>query len=87
MPTYQAEGAALDIDETNHVIRGVKVLGFNSKQKGRRYPKHVVEAAIKLYGDAAVNVNHPGEKDLYRNYDDRMGWIDNPRVTDCQALG
>ncbi len=55
------------------VIRGVKILGLESKN-GRTYSKAAVEKAVGLYEGAKVNVNHPaGNHGGPRDYQDRIG--------------
>lgn len=63
------------VDHEKGVLRGVKILGFHSRN-GRRYrPKALVEAAT-LYEGAKVNVNHPKGSPLSpRDYQDRIGVI------------
>ena len=70
----------LEIDEGNCVIRGVKVLGTNARNKGRKYPRHVIEAAQHLYHNKPVNINHPKDQDVHRDFNERFGWLDNIRM-------
>jgi hypothetical protein len=72
----------LEIDEGNHVIRGVKVLGANARNKGRKYPRRVIEAARQLYQNKPVNINHPRNDDVHRDFNERFGWLDNVRMGD-----
>ncbi len=68
---FAGVGGALD--KENHVIRGVKLLGLESKN-GRSYLPVAVKAALRLYEGAKVNVNHPkGRPDQPRDYQDRLG--------------
>lgn len=68
------------IDTENSVIRGVKVLGQVSKN-GRRYTSECVASALPLYEASKINVNHPqGDPRQPRNYEDRIGHLENPRL-------
>lgn len=65
----------LRVDRANGVIRGVKLLGFVSRN-GRRYQEQALVDAAKLYEGAKVNVNHPKGHPLSpRDYQDRLGVI------------
>lgn len=75
-----SRGASLKVDHNGGVIRGVKVIGLESKN-GRRYPKATLEAALEMYHEARVNVNHPeGKSDQPRRYQDRLGMIRDPKL-------
>ena len=57
------------------MIRGVKVLGLESRN-GRTYLPEALAQAAPLYEDAKVNVNHPkGNPGGPRDYQDRIGTI------------
>jgi hypothetical protein len=64
------------VDAAAGVIRGVKLLGFSSRN-GRTYPPEVVRSGVGLYEGAKVNVNHPAGSDpgTPRIYEDRLGVI------------
>ncbi len=49
------------IDREAKVIRGVKILGAESRNK-RRYPESVIQSAVPLYEGAKVNFDHPSRK-------------------------
>jgi len=70
-----SRGVAVRVDRQAGVIRGVKLLGLESRN-GRDYlPEAVAQAAV-LYEDAKVNVNHPkGHPAGPRDYQDRIGSI------------
>ena len=59
-------------------IKGVKILGRVSRN-GRVYPDSVMAQAVKLYADAAINIDHLEEGQESRSFKDRFGWIENPR--------
>lgn len=71
-------GVSLEVE--SGIIRGVKILGLESKN-GRTYLKEAVVRAQSLYEGAKVNVNHPdGDPRQPRDYRDRIGHIANIRV-------
>ena len=66
-------GTALRVDREAGVIRGVKVLGLESKN-GRTYVREAIARAAGLYEGAKVNVNHPrSNAPASRDYQDRLG--------------
>jgi len=68
-------GVAMRVDRAAAVIRGVKVLGLQSRN-GRIYLPDALVQAIPLYENAKVNVNHPkGSPAAPRDYQDRIGTI------------
>ena len=72
-----SSGVSMRVDRQSGVIRGVKVLGLESKN-GRTYLPEALNQAIGLYEDAKVNVNHPkGNPAAPRDYQDRIGVIRN----------
>lgn len=63
------------VDREQGVLRGVKLIGLESRN-GRRYRESALAAAATLYEEAKVNVNHPKEGPLTpRDYQDRLGVI------------
>ncbi len=63
------------VDRQAGVIRGIKVLGLESRN-GRTYLPEALAQAAPLYEDAKVNVNHPkGNPGGPRDYQDRIGTI------------
>ena len=79
-------GLALKIDRNRGVVRGVKILGLESRN-GRRYAGEAVARAAELYEGAKVNVNHPkGNPAAPRDYQDRIGVIRNVRFTADRGL-
>lgn len=78
-------GVGGNLDKENHVIRGVKLLGLESKN-GRRYLPTAVKQAIGLYEGAKVNVNHPKHPSEPRNYQDRIGSTRNVEFREGQGL-
>lgn len=70
-----SRGAAMRVDRESGVIRGVKILGLESRNR-RAYVPDALAAAAPLYEGAKVNVNHPkGLPGSPRDYQDRIGTI------------
>jgi hypothetical protein len=70
-----SRGVSIRVDREAGVIRGVKVLGLESRN-GRTYLPEALAQAAPLYEEAKVNVNHPkGNPTGPRDYQDRMGTI------------
>lgn len=70
-----SRGVTMRVDRQAGVIRGVKLLGLESRN-GRSYLPEALAQAARLYEDAKVNVNHPkGNPNAPRDYQDRMGMI------------
>jgi hypothetical protein len=70
-----SRGASMRVDGQAGVIRGVKVLGLESRN-GRTYLPEALVEAVRLYENAKVNVNHPkGNPAGPRDYQDRIGTI------------
>ncbi|MBN2024493.1 MAG: hypothetical protein JW809_17065 [Pirellulales bacterium] len=72
-----SRGMAMRVDRAAGVIRGVKILGRQSRN-GRLYPAQTLLDAAPLYEGAKVNVNHPKPSaGAPRDYQDRIGSIRN----------
>lgn len=70
-----SQGISMRVDAAAGVVRGVKILGLQSRN-GRSYLPDALERAIPLYEGARVNVNHPaGPPTAPRDYRDRIGAI------------
>jgi hypothetical protein len=83
---FDSRGAALRVDRQSAVIRGVKVLGLESRN-GRSYLPDALAQAAPLYEDAKVNVNHPkGNPAGPRDYQDRIGVIRNVALRSGEGL-
>ena len=81
-----SRGAALRVDRTAGVIRGIKILGLTSRT-GRRYLPDALSRAVTLYEGAKVNVNHPkGHPHSPRDYQDRIGQVRNVAVRNEEGL-
>lgn len=82
-----SRGATVRVDAARGVIRGVKLLGLESRN-GRRYLPAALRQAAALYDGAKVNVNHPkGSPLAARDYQDRLGTIRNVTVSDEGLFG
>lgn len=74
------------IDREAGVLRGVKILGLESRNR-RRYPPEALGQAIEQYEGAKVNVNHPKGGPLSpRDYQDRIGVIRNVSLREREGL-
>ena len=70
-----SRGVPMRVDRQAGVIRGVKILGLQSRN-GRQYLPEALAKAVPLYEGAKVNVNHPKGSPLTpRDYQDRIGVI------------
>ncbi len=70
-----SRGATLVIDRAKGLIRGVKILGLESKN-GRTYSREAIKQAVDLYEGKRVNVDHTKSGDS-RSYRDRIGKLVN----------
>lgn len=73
----QAECAQVDRDAG--VIRGVKILGRESRN-GREYTPAALEQAARLYQGRAVNLNHARRHDEQRPVEAGIGWLEDVEV-------
>ncbi|MEA1950727.1 MAG: hypothetical protein U9N87_05050 [Planctomycetota bacterium] len=81
-----SRGVKMRVDRGGGIIRGVKILGRNSRN-GRRYPTQTLLRAVELYEGAKVNVNHAkGAAAGPRDYQDRIGAIRGVRVRPEEGL-
>ena len=81
-----SRGVSMRVDRQAGVIRGVKVLGLESRN-GRAYLPEALAQAARLYEDAKVNVNHPkGNPAGPRDYQDRIGTIRHATVHPGEGL-
>ncbi len=81
-----SRGVDLKVDKEQGIIRGVKILGLESRN-GRRYEAKGVREAAGLYEGAKVNVNHPkGSPTSPRDYQDRIGQHKNVHFREGEGL-
>ncbi len=81
-----SRGVKMRVDRGEGIIRGVKILGRDSRN-GRRYPAKTLVRAVELYEGAKVNVNHAkGAASGPRDYQDRIGAIRGVRVQPEEGL-
>ncbi|TWT46496.1 hypothetical protein [Botrimarina hoheduenensis] len=79
-------GQRLAADPRRGVLRGVKLLGLQSRN-GRVYREEALRSAMHLYDGAKVNVNHPSGNPLAaRDYRDRLGMIRNVSLRTGEGL-
>jgi hypothetical protein len=72
-----SRGLKLRIDPKQGVLRGVKILGHESRN-GRRYSAQALASAVPLYEGAKVNVNHSKAGPFApRDYEERIGVVRN----------
>ena len=67
------------VDRENGIIRGVKIIGRESRN-GREYTRRALQDAAGLYEGMRVNVGHVGRGEP-RKYEDRIGVLRNVRPT------
>jgi hypothetical protein len=80
-------GTDLRVDAAAGVIRGVKLLGLESRN-GRTYLPEALRQAMPLYEGAKVNVNHPRGGPLApRDYQDRIGQVRGVTLRDEGLFG
>ena len=81
-----SRGVSVRVDRAAGRIRGVKVLGLESRN-GRTYLPEALAQAVPLYEGAKVNVNHPkGGPQSPRDYQDRIGAIRNVALRPGEGL-
>ena len=81
-----SRGVQLGVDREAGVLRGVKILGLQSRN-GRSYLPKALSDAAALYEGAKVNVNHPKGNPLApRDYQDRIGLIRNVTFRSGEGL-
>lgn len=79
-----SRGLTIGVDRESGILRGVKILGLESRN-GRSYPPATLTQARDLYEGAKVNVNHPkAHAAAPRDYQDRIGVLRNV-VIDANA--
>jgi hypothetical protein len=83
---FDSRGVAMRVDRPAGVIRGVKILGLESRN-GRVYTPQALVASLPLYEGAKVNVNHPkGHPQAPRDYQDRIGVIRSVAFREHEGL-
>jgi len=81
-----SRGVAMSVDRKVGILRGVKLIGLESRN-GRRYRESALATAATLYEEAKVNVNHPKEGPLTpRDYQDRLGVIRDVELRSGEGL-
>lgn len=81
-----SRGIGIRVDRERGIIRGVKILGLDSRN-GRTYREDALLRAVGLYDGAKVNVNHAkGAAVGPRDYQDRLGIIRGTVVRGGEGL-
>lgn len=80
-------GLNLRVDRERGIIPGVKVIGFEARNR-RYYPPEVLRAALSKYEGAKVNIDHPPHTDPMRprGVADRFGVLRNVRYVDGSGV-
>ena len=68
------------VDEVAGILYGVKLVG---PRGNRDYPASVLQAAVSLYKDRPVYIEHADQ----RGYGDRLGFVRNPRFVGDSIYG
>lgn len=79
-------GDALKVDREAGVIRGVKILGKESKN-GRTYSDRAMQQAAGLYEGRKVNIDHMMREGSERPFRDVFGELRNVRMQDGAVYG
>lgn len=83
---FDSRGVSVRVDREAGIIRGVKILGLESRNQ-RSYLPDALARAVPLYEGAKVNVNHPkGHPGGPRDYQDRLGTVRNVTVRPDEGL-
>lgn len=77
-------GVGAAVDKTSGVVRGVKVIGFESKN-GRVYPPDLLKRSVHLYEGAKVFVDHTDDK-TGRKYQERFGTLKSARFVEGKGI-
>ncbi|MGD9127361.1 MAG: hypothetical protein PVH19_08280 [Planctomycetia bacterium] len=81
-----SRGLKIGIDRSAGMVRGVKILGIESRN-GRKYLPEAIHEAASLYEEAKVNINHDQRQPLApRDYRDRIGVIRNVSIREGDGL-
>lgn len=80
------EGVTADnVDEGNSVVRGVKVIGFKSKNR-RTYTTESLRNAVSLYEGVTVFLDHPQKPNDARSVTEQFGNIRNARFVEGKGV-
>ena len=79
-------GKKLAVDREKGIIKGIKIIGFNS-QNGRKYLPDALKAALPLYEGIKVNIDHPERSpSQQRSSHDRFGKFINVRFVEGEGV-
>lgn len=79
------EGLGVVVDKEASVIRGVKLIGLESRN-GRSYPGSVLKAAVPHYEGVKVNIDHPDKPTAPRSLLSRSGVIRSARYLEGKGV-
>lgn len=76
------------VDANSGVIRGVKLLGLNSRN-GRRYTREALQRALPLYNDTKIYLNHQrrAERGEDRQFESWAGVVQNAEIRQDGVYG
>lgn len=79
-------GKKLGVDRDKGIIKGIKIIGFNS-QNGRKYLPDALKDAVPLYEGIKVNIDHPEKGPTQqRSSHDRFGKFINVRFVEGEGI-
>lgn len=82
----QQGGKKLFVDREKGIIKGVKIIGFNS-QNGRKYLPEALKDAVPMYEGIKVNIDHPEKGPTQqRSSHDRFGKFINVRFVESEGV-
>jgi hypothetical protein len=82
----QSTGKRLHVDREKGIIKGVKIIGFNS-QNGRKYTPEALKEAVPMYEGIKVNIDHPESGPTQqRSSHDRFGKFINVRFQENEGV-
>lgn len=82
----QQGGKKLFVDREKGIIKGVKIIGFNS-QNGRKYLPEALKDAVPMYEGIKVNIDHPEKGPTQqRSSHDRFGKFINVRFVEGEGV-
>ena len=84
--TGQSINKRLHVDREKGIIKGVKIIGFNS-QNGRKYTPEALKEAVPMYEGIKVNIDHPENGPTQqRSSHDRFGKFINVRFQENEGV-
>jgi len=84
--SFGSSGPGIKPNREAGVIPGVKIVGFESKNK-RRYLPEALRRALPMYEGATVYVDHPKDDRADRSYTERFGTLKNVHMGESGLYG